>query len=167
MRDQYARLPQSQGKTDAAGTLNLHDVDSSIVDLHSEPLLPGLTQERSANKTKLSSIFVNGMTNTAVFADRVEGSMFVSKVENSLIIAACQQVRFPARYYTKEWGLTILEQFRMHDSKNCTVLLSTPSRPVIEQCTDIRFSEYPDELVDEAEDQAPVSSLVSAGTAQS
>jgi hypothetical protein len=65
------------------------------------------------------------VTNSIIHLGNVEGPVYMDHVEHSTLIINCHQ-------------------FRIHQSHNVNALVScTSKRPIIENCSDMRFSQYP------------------------
>ncbi|KAF2444435.1 TBCC-domain-containing protein [Karstenula rhodostoma CBS 690.94] len=87
------------------------NVKGSVVDL-SAPTMSGGSFATLTLKNIQGSLVVTG---------RVAGPIHMTDLENSVIITSCRQ-------------------FRMHGSKKVDVYLHCSSRPIIEDCEDIRFA---------------------------
>ncbi|KAL7269844.1 hypothetical protein RUND412_007471 [Rhizina undulata] len=55
----------------------------------------------------------------------INGPLHITSISNSILVVSCRQ-------------------FRMHEAKNVDVYLLCPSRPIIEDCTGIRFAPLPE-----------------------
>ncbi|CAZ85520.1 unnamed protein product [Tuber melanosporum] len=94
----------------STSSLLLSDISTSII------LFP-------TTRTPLfSSAAVKSVTNTLLFlSGAINGPIHLTSLSNTTVLVACQQ-------------------FRMHDSKNLDVYLLCSSRPIIEDCSGIRFA---------------------------
>jgi hypothetical protein len=81
--------------------------------------------EPTAHGTPFAGLTLQNVKNSLIVAGHVAGSAHITGVENSVILVASRQVR-------------------MHNCKNVDVYLHCASRPIIEDCSDIRFSPIPD-----------------------
>ncbi|KAK4226648.1 tubulin-specific chaperone C [Podospora fimiseda] len=73
--------------------------------------------------TPFANLAVKKVVNTLIVAGRVDGSVHVTGVKNSVIFVAARQVR-------------------MHDCEGCDVYLSVKSHPIIEGCVGMRFGPW-------------------------
>ncbi|KAI6038619.1 tubulin binding cofactor C-domain-containing protein [Pisolithus marmoratus] len=101
-----------------SGELTLSDLATCIVNLLPE----------DSHNTDVSAIHVQRLTDCVVLLPRIGGSILLHNLSNCVLVAGCHQ-------------------FRMHSSTNVDVYLSAVSNPIIEHCSDIRFAEYPDALL--------------------
>ena len=69
--------------------------------------------------------------------------LILKNIRESLIL--CGTVHGAAHITKMEQSVLVLttRQFRMHECKNCVVYLHSSSRPIIEDCTGIRFAPLP------------------------
>ena len=70
-----------------------------------------------------ASLAINSVTESLLICGRISGAAHVTGVENSTLIV---------------WS----RQMRMHECKKCLVYLHCGSRPIIEDCEDIRFTPF-------------------------
>lgn len=70
-----------------------------------------------------ATLTVNSVTESLLVCGRISGAAHMTGVENSTLIVWSRQVR-------------------MHECKNCLVYLRCGSRPIIEDCTGIRFTPF-------------------------
>lgn len=70
-------------------------------------------------------------------------SLTVKNIEESLLI--CGQVNGPAHITGMDHSVIVVScrQFRMHNCKDVDVYLSCSSNPIIEDCSNIRFTRIP------------------------
>ncbi|KAK8850540.1 hypothetical protein IAR55_004458 [Kwoniella newhampshirensis] len=136
-------------------TLSLASLSHSIIDLRSRPSTeeptsptsppppppppppPTLSSssdtspsfpQKAAADTTLTSLHAQGLKRCVLVVPTMKGSAMFSDIEDCLIIVGAQQ-------------------FRMHSSRNTTVLLHVGSLPVIEHSTSIQFGACPNELL--------------------
>lgn len=70
-----------------------------------------------------ATLAINSVTESLLICGRISGAAHITGVENSTLIIWSRQVR-------------------MHECKNCLVYLRCGSRPIIEDCTGIRFTPF-------------------------
>ncbi|MCJ1311016.1 hypothetical protein MMC25_004686 [Agyrium rufum] len=83
-----------------------------------------ITQAESP-KSPIPSLTLSSISNTILVAPLVTSSVHLTSISNCVIM------------------LPSTQQFRMHDSHQCTVYLYCTSRPIIEGCSQIRFAPVP------------------------
>ncbi|GMH25309.1 hypothetical protein Nepgr_027152 [Nepenthes gracilis] len=74
-------------------------------------------------KGRSSAIFVHRLRNCKVYAGPVLGSVLIEDVEDCIFVLASHQIR-------------------VHNAKKCDFYLRVRSRPVIEDCSEVRFAPY-------------------------
>ncbi|ORX82378.1 TBCC-domain-containing protein [Anaeromyces robustus] len=74
-------------------------------------------------KFDIAILQMNRINNCVVFVNPIKSSMIIDNCNNCYFVLACHQ-------------------FRMHDSKNIDVYLHCSSHPIIEDCSNIRFTNY-------------------------
>jgi hypothetical protein len=79
----------------------------------------------TANKAHFAGLALKNIKNSLIIAGHVAGAAHITGVEDSIIVVASRQVR-------------------MHDCKNVDVYIHCASRPIIEDCKDVRFSPIPE-----------------------
>jgi len=79
----------------------------------------------TANGAPFAGIMLKNIKRSLIIAGQVAGAAHITGVEDSIIVVTSRQVR-------------------MHDCKNVDVYLHVASRPIIEDCTNVRFSPIPD-----------------------
>jgi len=79
----------------------------------------------TANGAPFAGLALKNIKRSLVIAGQVAGAAHITGVEDSIIVVTSRQVR-------------------MHDCKNVDVYLHVASRPIIEDCTNVRFSPIPD-----------------------
>lgn len=109
-------LPSSASHaTTTSGSLsNLRDC---VVDM-SVPTSSGAAARPFAGLT------LRDIGNSLIICGRVAGPIHITNVRESVLVVACRQ-------------------FRMHDSRSVDVYLHCASRPIIEDCEDVRFAPLP------------------------
>ena len=78
----------------------------------------------TANGAPFAGLALKNINESLVIAGHVAGAAHITAVENSIIVVASRQVR-------------------MHDCKNVDIYLLCASRPIIEDCQNIRFAPIP------------------------
>ncbi|KAK5172722.1 uncharacterized protein LTR77_002842 [Saxophila tyrrhenica] len=73
----------------------------------------------------LAGLTVKNVKQSLVVCGHVNGAAHLTNISNSVIVVASRQ-------------------FRMHESRNCDIYLFTSSRPIIEDCQNIRFAPLPE-----------------------
>ena len=71
-----------------------------------------------------ATLTLKGVSSSLLACGQVNGAAHITKVENSVIVVSCHQ-------------------FRMHDCKNVDIYLSCSSKPIIEDCSNVRFYKIP------------------------
>lgn len=99
----------------ATASGSLTDLSGCIVDM-SVP---------TANGAPFAGLALQNIKNSLIIAGHVAGAAHITGVEDSIIVVASRQVR-------------------MHDCKNVDIYLHCASRPIIEDCSNIRFSPIPE-----------------------
>ncbi len=65
------------------------------------------------------------VSESVVLAGHIDGPAHITGLEKTILIISCQQ-------------------FRLHDSRNMDVYISCGTRPIIENCRDVRFAPVPE-----------------------
>lgn len=78
----------------------------------------------TANGKPYASLTVKGVRESLLVCGQVDGPVHITDMENCVIVVSCRQ-------------------FRMHSCADVDVYLSSSSNPVIEDCTNIRFTRIP------------------------
>ena len=71
-----------------------------------------------------SALYLKNVKDSLIVCGQVAGAIHITNIENSVLVTSCRQ-------------------FRMHASKNVAVYLHSASRPIIEDCRDVRFAPLP------------------------
>lgn len=79
----------------------------------------------TTNGGPFASLILKNIKDSLIVCGRVNGPIHITGVENSVIVISCRQ-------------------YRMHGSKNVDVYLYCSSRPIIEDCEEIRFASLPE-----------------------
>jgi tubulin-specific chaperone C len=79
----------------------------------------------TANNAPFAGLALKNIQGSLIIVGHVAGAAHITGVENSIIVVASRQVR-------------------MHDCKNVDIYLHCASRPIIEDCSNVRFSPIPD-----------------------
>lgn len=72
-----------------------------------------------------AGLTLKNISHSLIICGHVSGAIHLTNVKDSVIVVASRQ-------------------FRMHDSSNCDIYLLTTSRPIIEDCTNVRFAPLPE-----------------------
>lgn len=78
----------------------------------------------TANGAAFAGLALKNIKNSLINSGHVAGAAHITGVEDSIIVVASRQVR-------------------MHDCKNVDIYLHCASRPIIEDCSNVRFSPIP------------------------
>ncbi|KAL1958941.1 hypothetical protein VTO42DRAFT_3494 [Malbranchea cinnamomea] len=78
----------------------------------------------TTNAQPFATLTIKDVSTSLLICGQVNGSAHITRVENSVVVVSCHQ-------------------FRMHDCKNVDVYLSCSSKPIIEDCSNVRFSKLP------------------------
>ncbi|KZS96952.1 hypothetical protein SISNIDRAFT_547618 [Sistotremastrum niveocremeum HHB9708] len=96
-----------------SSALIVSDLDSCIVNLIEH------RENTSLSKTPaINSVHVKNLMKTIVLLPHIEGSAILDHLQDCIV-------------------------FRIHSSQNSTILLLTPSHPIIEYCSSLSFGSYP------------------------
>jgi len=87
----------------------------------------------TATKAPFAGLALKNIKNCLIIAGHVAGAAHITGVENSVIVVASRQVR-------------------MHECKNVDIYLHCASRPIIEDCSNVRFSPIPENYVTASEE---------------
>jgi hypothetical protein len=79
----------------------------------------------TANGAPFAGLALKNIKESLIIAGHVAGAAHITAVEDSIIVVASRQVR-------------------MHDCKNVDVYLHCASRPIIEDCSNVRFAPIPE-----------------------
>ncbi|GLI76856.1 hypothetical protein PoHVEF18_005134 [Penicillium ochrochloron] len=140
--DMESKAP-SQAKT--SHSFAAHGISNVSVDNHYglHIMLPasGSTSTVPASITALRHCIVDMSIPTA--DGKPYASLTVKNIEESLLI--CGQVNGPAHITGMDHSVIVVScrQFRMHNCKDVDVYLSCSSNPIIEDCSNIRFTRIP------------------------
>lgn len=108
----------------SASSGNLSTLDHCVVDMS----IPTATGKPSVSLT------LKNIKDSLIICGHVDGPAHLTSVSNSIIVVSSRQ-------------------FRMHDSRSCHVYLLTTSRPIIENCSAIRFAPLPEIYRTEVDEQ--------------
>lgn len=78
----------------------------------------------TANGKPFAGLALKNITNSLIVAGQVAGATHITNVQDTVVVVSSRQVR-------------------MHDCNNVDVYLSCMSRPIIEDCKNIRFAPIP------------------------
>ncbi|KKZ67058.1 hypothetical protein EMCG_07229 [[Emmonsia] crescens] len=79
----------------------------------------------TADGRPFAGLVIKGVTESLLLCGQVNGPAHITGVKHSTIVVSCHQ-------------------FRMHDCLDVDVYLSCSSKPIIEDCSDIRFGKIPE-----------------------
>ncbi|KAK2745228.1 hypothetical protein FQN55_006354 [Onygenales sp. PD_40] len=82
----------------------------------------------TTNSRPFAGLSIKGVTESLLVCGQVNGPAHITGVKQSVIVVTCHQ-------------------FRMHDCVDVDVYLSCSSKPIIEDCSNIRFGKIPDAFV--------------------
>lgn len=82
----------------------------------------------TTNGGPFASLVLKNIKTSLIVCGRVSGPIHITGIEDCVVVTACRQ-------------------FRMHGSKNVDVYLHCSSRPIIEDCEQIRFAPLPETYV--------------------
>jgi hypothetical protein len=75
-----------------------------------------------------SALYLKNIKDSLIVCGQVAGAVHITDIGNSVLVISCRQ-------------------FRMHGSKKVDVYLHSTSRPIIEDCEEVRFAPLPDAFV--------------------
>jgi len=110
---------------DTSAEVSISDLDSCIVNL-----LPKGDDDR----TKITAFHVRHVSKCILVLPHIAGSILLYDLSECVIVTGCHQ-------------------FRMHNSTSVDVYLAIESNPVIEHCSNIRFTGYPTSLTSDVVQQ--------------
>ncbi|KAJ7481538.1 tubulin binding cofactor C-domain-containing protein [Mycena latifolia] len=110
--------------TSQASDLTISDLNNCIVNLLPEP--EGKSPP-DGTFLEISALHIRNLTDTILLLPFIRGSVLLHDLRRCILVIGCHQ-------------------FRMHTSTAVDVYLSIPSTPIIEHCSQIRFTSYPDTL---------------------
>jgi len=79
----------------------------------------------TVNGAPFAGLALKNIKSSLIIAGHVAGAAYITALEDSIVVVASRQVR-------------------MHDCKNVDIYLHCASRPIIEDCSNIRFSPIPE-----------------------
>ncbi|KAK2744002.1 hypothetical protein FQN57_004455 [Myotisia sp. PD_48] len=107
--------------------VSITSIQQSVIDM----------SKLTANGRSFAALTMKSLSKSVVICGHVNGAAHITAVDHSVIVVQCHQ-------------------FRMHDCKNVDVFLHCSSKPIIEGCSNIRFSSIPPHYVeDDAASQNP------------
>ncbi|CZT15249.1 related to tubulin folding cofactor C [Ramularia collo-cygni] len=77
-----------------------------------------------SSSSPFAGLTLKNISHSLVICGHVSGAIHLTNIKNSVVVVASRQ-------------------FRMHDSSNCDIYLLTTSRPIIEDCSNVRFAPLP------------------------
>lgn len=140
-----------------SSSLLIASLSGSLVDLLPRPIDGSASS--SNGPVSYSALYLYNLTDCVVLLPLNNGSVMLHNCHRCIIVVGVHQVSYSHDLSVK-WPhaclakvrfaqltpLSRVPQFRMHDSTDCTVLLQTFSRPIIERCDELRFGSYPSSL---------------------
>ena len=87
----------------------------------------------TTNGSPFAGLTIKNARKSLLVCGQVDGAAHITDAEESVIVVRCRQ-------------------FRMHECKNVDVYLSCSSRPIIEDCSGIKFAKTPKTYVSHAEE---------------
>ncbi|KAL1670284.1 tubulin binding cofactor C-domain-containing protein [Schizophyllum commune] len=125
--------------------LALADLEGCVVDLLGRANLSGGAVDvdspgrvgvddpafRDPSLLNISAVHIRNISDSLIVLPLISGSVMLHDITRSIVVVGCHQ-------------------FRMHTSKAVDVYLSITSNPIIEHCSEIRFSPYPSALAPDA-----------------
>jgi tubulin-specific chaperone C len=117
-KDVHIILPPSASHATSSGILS--NLRRCIIDM-SEPTT-------APKGGPFATLTLKNIKDSLIVCGQVSGPAHVTGVERSVIVTSCRQLR-------------------MHDCKAVDVYLFCTSRPIIEDCEEIRFAPFPDHYV--------------------
>lgn len=132
-------------------SLTVADVEGCIIDLCDVSLLPAILGGSPARLRRCTALYMNRVKNTIiVVGSSILGSVLLQQLEDCVVVVGAHQVsRAGVSRHDRSFDVPVTRsgnQFRLHDSYRCSVLLATQSIATIEKSTDIKFGGYPEEL---------------------
>lgn len=115
----HITLPASASRATSAGTLT--NLDRCVVDMSVPTAAPG-------GGAPFASLALRDIAGCAIAAGHVDGPVHVTRVRDSAVLVAARQVR-------------------IHDCENVVFYLRCVSRPIIENCKNVRFAKAPEAYV--------------------
>ncbi|KAF8635659.1 hypothetical protein AX15_000290 [Amanita polypyramis BW_CC] len=111
-------------RNQCSSDITISHLDHCIVNLTKSP------ESQSEEAIQFSAVHVEKITNSVLILPMINGSILLYDLTNCVVAVGCHQ-------------------FRMHSSQKVHAYLSIPSSPVIEHCSEIQFTAYPDTLGDQ------------------
>lgn len=85
-----------------------------------------------SSSSPFAGLTLKNSSHSLIVCGHISGAIHLTNVKNSVVVVASRQ-------------------FRMHDSSNCDIYLLTTSRPIIEDCSKVRFAPFPEAYMVEAD----------------
>jgi hypothetical protein len=118
-RDVHVILPASAAEATSSGSLT--SLRRCVVDM-------SVPTSSTSGGHAFAGLTLRNIRDSLVICGHVNGPAHVTDVQNSVIVTTCRQ-------------------FRMHDCKDVDVYLLCTSRPIIEDCRNVRFAPLPQSMV--------------------
>ncbi|KAJ3476057.1 hypothetical protein NLI96_g11423 [Meripilus lineatus] len=138
----WSSIPNS---TSSISDLTISDLDQCIVNFTSSPKPDegSSDQGESESQHKITALHIRNITNSILIFPPIEGSALLHDLKQCTIVLGCHQVSSNSLIFSTHPPCT----FRMHSSSRINVYLSIPSNPIIEHCTNIAFTSYPNAIL--------------------
>jgi hypothetical protein len=82
----------------------------------------------TAHGAPFAALYLKNISRSLIVCGHVAGAAHITGLQDSVVVASCRQ-------------------FRMHSAKNVDVYLHSASRPIIEDCENVRFAPLPEAYV--------------------
>ena len=146
-------VPAESSVADVHNTL--HTVQRRAGGLIIDRVLNSVIAAESADAHAPSSCHVHNVDRSIINLGLINGSLFLYNISNSIIIAECHQVGATLISWAQN---THNMQFRIHNSNNVTIALSTSSTAILESCTQLTFVKHKDSAPQVSDFDSPISS---------
>lgn len=103
----------------------------------------------------LTTLHAKALKQCVLIVPPMQGSAMLSHLDDCVVVLSAQQVSARTKIFST---MSLILQFRMHNSSDTTVLLGVASVPIIEGCRKLRIGAYPEVLArgDQVGVQAPL-----------
>lgn len=116
IRSSHSKVDTNTEATQHGQNCIVSEVTSSVVNLTPSPDLPPPPY-----------LTLKNVKTSLLLAPSINGPAHITGLQDSILVLSCRQ-------------------FRMHDSRNVDVYLFCSSRPIIENCANIRFAKLPENI---------------------
>ncbi|CBX98058.1 hypothetical protein IAQ61_010162 [Plenodomus lingam] len=90
----------------------------------------------TASNTPFAALYLKDIQDSLIICGQVAGAIHITDIKHSVLVTACRQ-------------------FRMHGSMDVDIYLHTSSRPIFEDCSELRFAPLPNAFITDAISQLP------------